>query len=65
MWKLIKSICYLWIEFLICGGNLLLGNTDEQKNISVNDDELERLYELYLQVQSGDRTAFCRLKQFI
>ena len=51
----------MWIEFLICGGNLLLGNTDEQKNISVNDDELKELYGLYLQVQSGDHTALNKL----
>ncbi len=38
-----------------------MGNTDEQKNISVNDDELKELYGLYLQVQSGDHTALNKL----
>lgn len=38
-----------------------MGNTDEQKDLLANDDELEKLYELYLQVQSGDRTALNKL----
>ena len=35
---------------------LFLSNINKDKNILVND-EAERLYQIYLQVQSGDKTA--------
>lgn len=34
-----------------------MGNTDKHEDISSNNDELNKLYEIYLQVQSGDQTA--------
>lgn len=38
-----------------------MGNTDRHKDISANNDELKKLYEIYLQVQSGDQTALNEL----
>lgn len=38
-----------------------LGNTKKYGNISANDDELKRLYELYLRTQCGDKTALNEL----
>ena len=38
-----------------------MSSTNGHKDISENKDELEKLYELYLQVQLGDRTALNEL----
>lgn len=36
---------------------MLLYDVDKDKNVLMNDDEAERLYQIYIQVQAGDKTA--------
>ncbi len=38
-----------------------MDNTRKYEDISANDDELKKLYDIYLQVQQGDKTALNEL----
>lgn len=40
-----------------------MGDTVKKESMSINDKELEELYEIYLRVQSGDKTALNNLFQ--
>jgi len=48
-------------KFLIVEVTNNLGNTRKYEDISANDDELKKLYDIYLQVQQGDKTALNEL----
>ena len=52
-------------DFLNCGGMDLLSNADKKNNVLVNEDELEKLYQIYIRVQSGDKAALDELFQQI
>lgn len=43
----------------------LLSNADKKNNVLVNEDELEKLYQIYIRVQSGDKAALDELFQQI
>lgn len=50
----------LWIN-LNCGGNGLLSNTDKYIEELGNKEELEQIYQIYIRVQSGDKSALNEL----
>lgn len=49
----------MWIK--ICGGKVLLSNTNNIFNETENKDELDRLFQIYKRFQSGDKSALDEL----
>lgn len=44
-----------------CGGILIVGKISKNKDILSNDDELKKLYDIYLRVQQGEKKALNEL----
>ena len=55
-----KAVLIVFVnEF--CGGNKLLSGKRKKDDILLNDDEVEKLYQIYMRVQSGEKVALDEL----